>query len=45
MAQQDTVDIITHVYAQIIHKDYFIPEEDDRSLAFLTRRATLDDIV
>ena len=38
VARQDTVDII-------IHKDYYVPEEDDRSLAFLTRRATLDGIV
>ena len=45
LAQQDTIDIITHVYAQIIHKVYHVPEEDDRSLAFLTRRATLDGIV
>ena len=44
-AQQDTIGIITHVYAQIVHKDYYVVEEDDRSLAFLTRRATLDDIV
>ena len=22
LAQQDTIDIITHVYAQIVHKDY-----------------------
>ena len=26
LAQQDTVDIITHVYAQIVHKDYYVPE-------------------
>ena len=45
LAQQDTIDIITHVYVQIIHKDYYVPEEDDRLLAFLTRRATLDVIV
>ena len=45
LAQQDTVDIITHVYTQIVHKDYYVPEEEDRSLAFLTHRATLDDIV
>ena len=45
LAQQDTGDIITHVYAQIVHKDYYVLEEDDRSLAFLTRRATLDGIV
>ena len=45
LAQQDTIDIITHVYAQIIHKDYYMLEEDDRKLAFLDRRATLDDIV
>ena len=44
-AQQDTIDIITHVYAQIIHKDYYMQEEDDRTLAFLDRRATLDGIV
>ena len=44
LAQQDTIDIITHVYAQIVHKDYYVPEEDDRSLAFLSRRATLDGI-
>ena len=40
LAQQDTVDIITHVYAQIVHKDYCMQEEDDRTLAFLERRAT-----
>ena len=45
LAQQDTIDIITHVYAQIVHKDYYMQEEDDRTLAFLDRRATLDDIV
>ena len=45
LVQQDTMDIITHVYAQIVHKDYYVPEEDDRSLAFLSRRATLDGIV
>ena len=45
LAQQDTIDIITHIYAQIVHKDYYIQEEDDRTLAFLDRRATLDDIV
>ena len=43
--QQDTIDIITHVYVQIVHKDYYMQEEDDRTLAFLDRRATLDDIV
>ena len=45
LAQQDTIDIITHVYAQIVHKDYYVQEEDDRLLAFLDRRATLDGIV
>ena len=56
LAQQDTIDIITHVYAQIVHKDYYMQEEDDRkdyymqeeddrTLAFLDRRATLDGIV
>ena len=45
LAQQDTIDIITHVYAQIVHKDYYMQEEDDRTLAFLDRRATLDSIV
>ena len=45
LAQQDTIDIITHVYTQIIHKDYYMQEEDDRTLAFLDRRATLDGIV
>ena len=45
LAQQDTIDIITHVYAQIVHKDYYMQEEDDRTLAFLERRATLDDTV
>src|SRR4051812_42333670 len=24
LAQQDTIDIITHVYAQIVHKDYYM---------------------
>ena len=43
LAQQDTIDIITHVYEQIIHKDYYMLEEDDRTLAFLEHRATLDD--
>ena len=42
LAQQDTIDIITHVYAQIVHKDYYMQEEDDRTLAFLDHRATLD---
>ena len=42
LAQQDTIDIITHVYTQIVHKDYYVQEEDDRTLAFLDRRATLD---
>ena len=45
LAQQDTIDIITHVYAQIIHKDYYVQEEDDRTLAFLGRRENLDGIV
>ena len=45
MAQQDTIDIITQVYTQIVHKDYYMQEEDDRTLAFLYRRATLDGIV
>ena len=45
LAQQDTIDIITHIYAQIVHKDYYMQEEDDRTLAFLDRRATLVDIV
>ena len=30
---------------QIVHKDYYMLEEDDRSLAFFTRKATLDSIV
>ena len=38
LVQQDTIDIITHVYAQIVHKDYYMQEEDDRTLAFLDRR-------
>ena len=42
LAQQDISDIITHVYAQIVHKDNYMQEEDDRTLAFLDRRATLD---
>ena len=45
LAQQDTIDIITHVYAQIVHKDYYMKEEDNRTLAFLDRKATLDGIV
>ena len=45
LAQKDTIDIITHVYAQIVHKDYYMQEEDDRTLAFLERRATLDGTV
>ena len=45
LAQQDTIDIIPHVYVQIVHKDYYMQEEDDRTLAFLDRRATLDGIV
>ena len=45
LAYQDTIDIITHIYAQIVHKDYYMQEEDNRKLAFLDRRATLDDIV
>src|SRR4051812_11107784 len=45
LAQQHTIDIITHVYAQIVHKDYYMQEEDDRTLAFLERRATLDGTV
>ena len=45
LVQQDTVDIISHVYVQIVHKDYYMQEEDDRTLAFLDRRATLDGIV
>ena len=45
LAQQDTIYIITHVYAQIVHKDYYMQEEDDRTLTFLERRATLDDTV
>ena len=45
LVQQDIIDIITHVYAQIVHKDYYMQEEDDRMLAFLDRRATSDGIV
>ena len=45
LAQQDTINIITHVYAQIIHKDYYMQEEDDETLAFLDYRASLDGIV
>ena len=45
LAQQDTIDIITHVYAQIVHKDYYMQEEDDRTLAFLECRATLGGTV
>ena len=45
LVQQDTIDIITHVYAQIVHDDYYMQEKDDRTLAFLDRRATLDGIV
>ena len=45
LAQQDTINIITHVYVQIVHKGYYMQDEDDRTLAFLDRRATLDDIV
>ena len=45
LAQQDTINIITHVYAQIVHKDYYMQEEDDRTLAFLDRGVTLDGIV
>ena len=45
LAQQETIDIISHVYAQIIHKDYYMQEEDDRTLAFLDCRATLDGTV
>ena len=44
LAQQDTIDIITHVYAQIVHKDYYMQEEDDRTLALLDHRATLDTL-
>ena len=39
LAQQDTINIVTHVYVQIIHKDYYMQEEDNRILAFLDRRA------
>ena len=45
LAQKDTIDIITYVYAQIVHKDYYMQEEDDSTLAFLDSRATLDGIV
>ena len=45
LAQQDTIDIITDVYTQIIHKDYYMQEEDNRTRAFLDRTATLDGIV
>ena len=45
LAQQDTIYKITHVYAQIVHKDYYMQEEDDRMLAFLDRRATFDGTV
>ena len=36
LVQQDTVDIISHVYVQIVHKYYYMPADDNRSLAFLT---------
>ena len=45
LAQQDTIDIITHVYAQIVHNDYYMQEEDDRTLDFLDRMATMDGTV
>ena len=45
LVQQDTMDIITHIYAQIFHKDYYVQEEDDRTLTFLDCRATLDGTV
>ena len=45
LVQQDTIYIITHVYTQIIHKDYYMQAEDERMLAFLDRRATLDGTV
>ena len=45
LAQQDTIDIITHVYMKIIHKDYYMQEEDDSTLAFLDHKATLGGIV
>ena len=45
LAQQNTIDIITHVYVQILQKDYYMQEEDDRTLAFLEHRATLDGTV
>ena len=45
LAQQDTIDIITHVYVQIVHKDYYMQEEDDRTLAFLEHMATLDSTI
>src|SRR4051812_34051082 len=45
LAQQDTIDIITHVYAQMVHKDHYMQEEDDRTLDFLDHRATLEGIV
>ena len=28
LAQQDTIDIITQVYVQIVHNDYYMQEED-----------------
>ena len=45
LAQQDTIDIITHVYTQIFHKDYYMQAEDSRTLAFLDRWETLDGTV
>ena len=45
LAQRDTIDIITQVYAQIVHKDYYMQEEDDRTLVFLERMATLDGTI
>ena len=45
LVHQDTIDIITHVYAQIVHKDYYMQEEDDRTLALLERMETLDGTV
>ena len=36
-AQQGTIDLLTHVYEQVVHKDHNVLEDDARMLAFFSR--------
>ena len=45
LAMQETVDLHIHVFEEIVYIGHYKASEDRKTLAFLVRRATLDDIV